>query len=100
MTGKQRENLIRLLKANNPASRNLGKVLLEKSSLPEKEKKQIEKECAVAPGWKMLVTDPEYIQTYKALTMEQFEKWMEEIFLKRKKTVKPKVYNTGRRQKK
>jgi len=71
MTDKQKENLIRLLKASNPASRNLGKVLLEKSSLSEEDKRQIEKECAVAPWWRMLV-----------------------------KTVKPKVYNAGSKRKK
>lgn len=41
MTEKAKANLIRLLKANNPASRNLGKVLLEKSDLSEEEQKQI-----------------------------------------------------------
>jgi len=103
MTDKQRKNLIRLLKSNNPASRNLGKVLLQKSSLPEEEKKQIENECSIALGWRIVVANTEYIQAAYPLTKAQFEEWaeiMEEIFFKRKKTVKPKVYNTGRRKKK
>lgn len=41
MTEKQKKNLIRLLKASNPASRKLGEVLLENSDLSKEEKSQL-----------------------------------------------------------
>lgn len=98
MTDKAKANLIRLLKASNPASRNLGKVLLERSDLSSEEQKQIEKECSIAPGWRAIVTNSDHIKPHKHVTKAQFDEWVKGIFKGRVKKTKPKIYNPARRR--